>query len=319
MLANDFFPVAMLTASRSPSIVVLGSINVDLVVRCPRFPQPGETVLAEEAQEIPGGKGANQAAAAARLGAHVCMIGRVGSDAYADRLLANLRAENVEIGFVQRTENSGSVLAIVSVDPSGENTIMVVPGANCLVSRADVEQAREVIRKADFLLVQLEIPIDTVRFAVRMASELATPMILDPAPAPENLPGDLLCVDVICPNQSEAEAILGCRIRTDQDAERAAMALTERGPSWAMITRGAKGVVAGYHGGSCLTIPAVNVEAVDTTAAGDAFAAALAVALAKGFPPEEAIQLASMAGALAASRWGAQPSLPTWQEIESQR
>lgn len=309
----------MLTTFRSPSIVVLGSINWDLVVRCPRFPQPGETVLAEEAREFPGGKGANQAVAAARLGASVKMIGRVGNDGYADRLLANLRAEKVETDFVQRTENSGSGLAIVSVDPSGENAIVVVPGANWLLSPSDVDQAQDIIRESDFFLLQLEIPIDTARFAVRMASELGTPVILDPAPAPPNLPDDLLSVDVICPNQSEAEAILGWPIKTDLDAKRAAVALTKRGPRWAIITRGAKGTVASHGEGPCLTIPAVEVETIDTTAAGDAFAAALAVALAKGFPPEEAIRLASTAGALAASRWGAQPSMPTWQEIENQR
>lgn len=299
-----------------PRIAVLGSINMDLVLRCRTLPKPGETILADDVQEIPGGKGANQAVGAARLGAEVHMIGRVGSDAYAERLFHNLKAEGIDTRWVQRTESCGSGLAIVCVDHQGENAILVAPGANAKVCQADVEHAKEVIRNGDVLMLQLEIPLDTVQFAVQLARSFGTRVVLDPAPAPHTFQDELLDVDVICPNESEAATILGQEIHSDEDALGAVKVLANRGPKWAIITRGAKGIASCWQNEASQLLPAFPVQAVDGTAAGDAFAAAIAVALARGFPPEAALRAACAAGAISASRFGAQPSLPTWPEIE---
>jgi ribokinase len=305
-----------------PRIAVVGSINADLVVRCARLPRPGETISARDVSEVPGGKGANQAVAAARLGAEVTMIGRVGDDAFGQRLRTGLQENGVGVDWVLSTPNCASGLAIVAVEDSGENSILVVPGANGRLTPADVLAASEVIREADVLLVQLEVPFDTTIAAIQVARACGTPVILDPAPAPafgedQSMLAELLRVEVACPNEAEALALTNVQIATVADAERAACCLRSLGPKYGIVTLGARGAVLCEPDSSPLLIPAFNIRAVDTTAAGDAFAAALAVRLAQREPMSEAARFACAAGAVAASRAGAQPAMPTLSEVES--
>jgi ribokinase len=298
-----------------PRIAVLGSINMDLVVRCAHLPAPGETIIANSSCEIPGGKGANQAVAAARAGGEVTMIGRVGDDAFASRLVDNLRREKIDTDSVLATDGCASGIAIVAVENSGENSIMVVPGANGRVGCEDVDAAADLIRAADILLLQLEIPLDSVLAASAIASDAGVPVILDPAPMPSALPENLLDVDVICPNQSEASAIVGRPIESLDDARDALPSLHQQGAKQVIITLGGQGALIS-DGNAVTFIEPFQVTPRDTTAAGDAFAGALAVRLAAGEPFEQAARFAAAAGAIAATRIGAQTGMPTRSEIE---
>ncbi len=292
-----------------PKVVVLGSINMDLVIRCERLPRPGETIIARSSQEVPGGKGANQAVAAARLGGHVSMIARVGNDAFAGRLLENLQREQVHTESVLQCEDTASGIAIVNVEDSGENSILVVPGANHRLSPDDVAQARPLIESADVLLAQLEVPLSTVQSAFTLARSLGKRLILNPAPMPTDFPAALFEVDLICPNQSEASALLGIPIQTVDDAKQAVEQLLARGSKAAIITLGGQGAVV--HDGQQVTwIPPFPITPVDTTAAGDAFAGALAVRWSEGATLLEAARFAAAAGAFAATQPGAQPGMP---------
>ena len=298
-----------------PKIAVLGSINMDLVIRCAKLPISGETLLAESSSEICGGKGANQAVAAARVGGEVSMIGRVGDDAFAESLLDNLKKEGIDCTHVQITNDCSSGVAIVAVEESGQNSIMVVPGANGKLSVDDVERARLIIESSDILLVQLEVPMDTVLAAIQVAKQADVKVILDPAPAPRSFPEELLEVDLLCPNESEAEALTGIAVKTNEDATRAALELRRKGAANGAITMGEKGTLFVDQNGS-EWIPSFPVKALDTTAAGDAFAGALGVYLAKGNSLKEAVRFANAAGAIAASRLGAQPGMGTQEEIQ---
>ena len=288
---------------------------MDLVVRCAHLPVPGETIIADESLEIPGGKGANQAVSAARAGGQVTMIGRVGNDAFADRLLDNLHREKIDTTCVSRTSDTASGLAVVAVESGGENSIMVVPGANGRVTPADAQAAADVIRGADVLLLQLEVPLDTVIAATEIASAAGVPVILDPAPMPHSLPDEVIHVDFVCPNRSEASAIAGRPIETIQQAREAASAIHHRGARTVIITLGGDGAILS-DGSSVEWIEAFPVSAVDTTAAGDAFAGAFAVRLVDSGSATDAVRFASAAGALAATRLGAQVGMPTLTEIE---
>jgi ribokinase len=295
--------------------VVAGSINLDLVVRSSRLPRPGETIIGRETQELAGGKGANQAVAAARLGGNLAMIGRVGDDAFGERLKAGLKAEGIDVSRVAVTPNCASGLAIVAVDDGGENAITVIPGANGRLTPADVRAAANLIAEADVLLLQLEVPLETVLSTIELAREHDTLVILDPAPAPASFPTQLLSVDLVCPNETEAAALTGIAIANLADAKRAAKRLLEMGTHYAIITLGSQGAILCGPDGRSHEIPSFEVQAVDTTAAGDAFAAALGVGLARGKPILEAVRYACAAGALAASRPGAQPAMPTAADI----
>jgi ribokinase len=297
--------------TRRPRIVVAGSINMDLVVRSARLPRPGETVTGRETRELPGGKGANQAVAAARLDAEVFMIGRVGDDGFGERLRAGLQREGIDLSHVAVTPNCASGLAIVAVEDSGENAITVIPGANGRLTADDVTAASDLIRSADVLLLQLEVPLETVLPAIELAVEFDTQVILDPAPAPTAFPARLLAVDVACPNETEAAVITGIRIRSLDDANNAALRLHAMGARHAVITLGSQGAVVCGPDGWLEHVPSFTVETVDSTAAGDAFAAALGVGLAQGRPVSVAVRYACAAGALATTRAGAQPSMPT--------
>lgn len=298
-----------------PKIVVVGSINMDLVVRCASLPCAGQTIAADSAREVCGGKGANQAVAAAKAGGSVRMIGRVGSDAFADRLLANLIQHEVECSAVQRTSDCTSGLAIVAVEHSGQNSILLVAGANGAVSTADVCDARAIIEAADLLLLQLEVPSASVIEAIQIARQSGVRCILDPAPVMKDWNKELLQVDLVCPNETEAAAITGLPVVTVADAQIAARQLHARGARHVVITLGDKGTLL-LTDGAVHHIPATCVDAVDTTAAGDAFAGALSVCWAQTNDLLQAVRFASVAGALAATRHGAQPSLATRSEIE---
>lgn len=291
---------------------MLGSINMDLMIRCGELPRPGETLTAESAREVCGGKGANQAVAAARAGGDVTMIGRVGDDAFSHRLLANLKEEGIGTTHVSETAACPSGLAIVAVDRNGENQIIVVPGANSRVSEDDVEAAKSAIQSADVLLVQLEIPTPPVEAAIRIARESQVRVILDPAPAPLAWPAAFNDADVLCPNESEAIAILGDESET---SAKTAMLLRSTTGATIVMTLGEKGAIACADEEPEL-FPSLPISVTDTTGAGDAFAGVLAVYLAKHDDIRAAVRFANAAGALSASREGAQSGMGSWNEID---
>ena len=288
---------------------------MDLVIRCASLPVPGQTMTAESSQEIPGGKGANQAVAASRAGGDVVMIGRVGDDSMASQLIDNLHSQQVRTDRVLRTQHCASGLAVVAVESSGQNAILVVPAANAKVSVEDVNDAESLLRAADVVLLQLEIPLATVTRAIEIAKDAGVPVILDPAPMPSSLPKEILQVDVLCPNQSEAAALVGYPVETLDDARRAAKDLLGQGVRQAIITMAEQGAVI-HDGSSSQWIEPFKIEPVDTTAAGDAFAGALAVRLAEREPLSKAARFAAAAGAIAATRLGAQPAMPSRIEID---
>lgn len=300
-----------------PRLVVVGSLNMDLVVRTARLPRPGETVAGRDFVQVPGGKGANQAAAAARLGADVAMIGRVGDDAFGGQLVESLARDGVETSAVAVTAGTSSGLALIGVEDSGQNAITIVGGANTMLSSDDVQRHETTIAAAGALLVQLEVPLPTVAAAVAIAKRHGVLTILDPAPAPhEPLPAELLAVDLISPNQSEAEALTGIAVASVADAMRAAAILHERGARQAVLKLGDQGALASDGIGNIVHVPAPQVVVVDTTAAGDAFTAALAVALVEGRSLAEATRFACAAGSLATARRGAQDAMPGREEVE---
>jgi ribokinase len=286
-------------------ITVVGSLNMDLIARTPRFPQPG----------VPGGKGANQAVAAARLGARVSMVGRVGRDAFAESLLNNLAAAGVDHTFVVHDPEAATGVALIAVDDAGQNSIIVASGANARLSPADVDGAEAAIAGADALLLQLESPLETVTRAAKVARAHGVPVILNPAPA-RSLPGALLSlVDVLIPNESETALLTGLPVGDQAEAEAAATALRTLGVGTVILTLGEQGALLTREG-VAEYFPAFEVTPVDTTAAGDAFVGGFAVALAEGRSLAEAVQWGNGAGALATTRLGAQPSLPTRQDVE---
>lgn len=299
-----------------PRIVVVGSINLDLVFRAHELPRPGETISGHSFRQIPGGKGANQAVGAARLGADVAMVGRVGDDSLGTTLLDGLKLEGIDVGHVIITQSTSSGLAIIGVDDSGQNSITVIPGANGLVSPNDVVAAESVFKGAQVLLVQFEIPLPAVHEAIRMARKHGVKIVLDPAPACANVPIDMLQVDAICPNETEAESLCGFQVDSIEHAISAARRICSSGIPLGIITMGSRGAVVCAEDDSQQISP-FCVDAIDSTAAGDAFASALGIALAEHRSPVAAVRFACAAGALAASRLGAQPSMPTRSEVES--
>ncbi len=303
-------------SARNPRIVVVGSINMDLVVRSSRLPVPGETLFGRSFSQIPGGKGANQAVAAARLGADVSMVGRIGSDGFGQTLLAGLVSEGINVKHVLNSRDSISGLAVINVDDNGQNCITVIPGANGSITSDDVLDAEAVVADSDVLLLQFEIPLTAVSQAVSLARKHGVRIVLDPAPAQLDLPHELLSADVLCPNEIEAELLTGLTITSIDGALAACEQLRERGAMLSIVTLGGKGAVFCDHDHKASHVPPYVVDAVDTTAAGDAFAGALSVALAEGRSAIDAIRFASAGGALAATRHGAQPAMPRRDEIE---
>lgn len=303
-----------------PAIVVVGSLNMDFVLTVDSLPAPGETVLGRGFQMIPGGKGANQACAAAKLGGSavsVRMAGRVGYDLFADHLKASLSAAGVDVAAIHGTRAQPTGVAFICVDRRGQNSIVVASGANHELLPEDVSAMRSIFRNARFVLFQLETPLDTVARALQAAQEEGAGTVLDPAPA-QPLPRELLArVDVLTPNESEACRLLGRPLQrlSPEEAPALARELRNLGPETIVLK-------LGEHGCYCLSaafekhIPGFHVKVRDTTAAGDTFNAALAVALAEGRPLEDSLRFASAAAAISVTRLGAQASVPSRSEVE---
>jgi ribokinase len=291
-------------------ILVVGSINMDLVVRVPRHPQIGETILGGSFATFPGGKGANQAVAAARLGAEVKMIGRVGKDAFGEALLETVARDGVDTSFLFRDPDAASGVALITVDEAGRNTIVVAAGANARLTADDVVSAEAAFRGASVLVMQLEIPLPVVEKSIRLARKHDLKIILNPAPA-QSLPDGLLSsVDYLIPNQNELALLAGNENSLDSSVQ----ALQMRGATCLIVTLGEQGVLVA-RGSERRHIPAYKVTAVDTVAAGDAFVGAFAVAIAEGYSLLEAAEWGNAAGAVAVTRPGAQPSLPHRDEL----
>ncbi|HSJ53407.1 MAG TPA: ribokinase [Anaerolineae bacterium] len=297
-------------------IVVIGSLNMDLVVRTARRPQAGETVSGSDFQTIPGGKGANQAVAAARCGGRVSMLGRVGQDVFGPALVENLVRCGVDATHVHLDAGAPTGTALIVVDGEGQNSIVVVPGANGHVDRHDVNRLEPLWGRARYLLLQLEVPLPAVSYAVETASRHGVRIILNAAPACPAAGHLLSRVDFLVVNELEAQALSGVPVTGLEAAAEAARQLLARGVPIVILTLGRAGALlateAGMH-----HVPARKVAAVDTTAAGDAFIGALAVALFRSFPLTEAVRYATCAGTLAVTRFGAQTSLPSQAEVEA--
>ncbi len=297
-------------------ILVVGSINMDLVMRTPRVPLSGETLRGEDLRAIPGGKGANQAVAAARLGMPVIMAGRVGRDQFGDTLLSGLAADGVDTTYVERDETEASGTTFIFVEPGGENTIAFAAGANNHFSLRSAERLAGVLEGVEMVLLQLELPLDSTARVIELARATGKQVVLDAGPVCRNPLPAFYQVGVLTPNEAETEALTGLAIRDQESAARAAAQLLERGPGAVVLKLGARGALLASRDKTIL-LPAHAVKAVDTTAAGDAFTAALAVCLAEGKELEQAVRVAIAAGALAVTKMGAQPSMPTRAELDA--
>ncbi|MBD2128671.1 ribokinase [Microcoleus sp. ZQ-A2] len=298
------------------SIIVFGSINMDLVTKTPRLPLAGETLTGYEFFTAGGGKGANQAVAAARLGISTQIVGRLGNDDFGRQLLCQLQAAGVQTDGVLVDEATSSGVAVITVDDVGENHIIIIAGANGRLNETDVERLRSRLPGAAALLMQLEIPMPTVQLAAQAAHSAGVPVILDPAPA-QDLPDELYpLIDIITPNQLEASQLVGFPVDGQETAAKASAELQQRGVSTVMVKLGDRGVFCATAE-ETFFVPAFSVQAVDTVAAGDAFNGALAVALAQGRLLREAVVWGAAAGALSATKAGAQPSLPDRETFEA--
>ncbi|MGH2971847.1 MAG: ribokinase [Gaiellaceae bacterium] len=298
-----------------PAICVVGAALIDLISYVPRLPLPGETLHGTDFRIGYGGKGANQAVMAARLGARVAMVTRVGRDTFGDGMLENFRRTGVDVTHVAVDPDATSGVAPIAVEPGGENAIVIVTGANARMTTADVDAARGAIAAADVLLCQLEIPVEVTLAALRAAADASTATVLNAAPAAALPTGALAGVDVLCVNESEAGTLLGHAIEPGAELE-AARALRRLGSHASVVTLGARGCVVAADGGEVM-VPATRVEVVDTTGAGDAFAGTLAYALAGGASLAKAAARANAVAAMSVARRGTQTSFPSAEEIGS--
>jgi ribokinase len=297
------------------AVAVFGSINMDLVARTPRLPAPAETLTGYEFFTAPGGKGANQAVAAARLKTPTKMIGRVGGDSFGMELREQLANAGVDTSLVLTETGVSSGVAVIAVDDNAQNSIIILPGANGRVGQADIDRLAEHLEGVNVLLLQLEVPIEATLAAARMAHRQGITVVLDPAPA-RDLPADLYGhIDIITPNEVEAGQLVGFPVKTHDEATRAADVLLERGVKTVIIKMGAQGVVYATPETSGV-VSAFKVQAIDTVAAGDAFNGGLATALVEGQPLQTAIRWGAATGALSTTKRGAQPSMPSRSEVE---
>jgi ribokinase len=302
--------------SKRISVVVVGSSNTDMILRVAHVPRPGETLLGGLFSTAAGGKGANQAVAAARAGGNVTFVARLGLDSFGDEALEGFKREGIMLSHVTRDPSQPSGVALIFVGADGENSIGVAGGANQRLSPRDVGAARKVIAGARVLLLQLETPLETVRAAADIGSRAGIEVILNPAPA-QSLPDALLRkITLLTPNETEASMLTGISVSDVSSATRAARALQLRGARNVIVTLGANGALVA-SGRDARWVPGFKVKAVDTTAAGDVFNGALAVRLAEGSPIMEAVRFAHAAAAISATRAGAQPSIPTRREIDA--
>jgi len=296
-------------------IVVVGSSNTDMIIKLDRIPKPGETILGGAFTTAAGGKGANQAVAAARAGGHVTFVARVGQDVFGEQAVAGFARDGINVDYVFRDKSSMSGVALIYVAKNGENSIAVASGANARLSSADVKKARPAFVHGSVLVLQLEIPLETVQTAADIAVKNGIRIILNPAPA-RPLPGKLLeCISILTPNESEAELLTGIAVNNETSAAKAAARLRSRGVSNVIITLGARGAFVSTED-FCGCIKGFKVKAVDTTAAGDVFNGALAVGLAEGQSIMDTVHFAHAAAAISVTRLGAQTSVPTRKEIE---
>lgn len=297
-------------------VVVIGSLNMDLVTRAPRLPRGGETLIGESFATVSGGKGANQAVAAARLGAQVSMVGCVGSDAYGEELRGALLAEQIDCQAVSTVDDSSGV-ALIVVDDNSQNAIVIVAGANGALTAEVIDRFDAVLQAADVIICQLEVPDATVGHALKRGRELGKTVILNPAPASRPLPEDWYAsIDYLIPNESEASALSGLPVDSLASAETAASRLISLGASKVIITLGAQGSLFA-NGKGFEHFPVPKVKAVDTTAAGDTFVGGFAAALAAGKGEGDAIRFGQVAAALSVTRAGAQPSIPTLSDVQA--
>lgn len=300
----------------APQIAVVGSSNMDLVVKSTRIPAVGETILGGDFIMTPGGKGANQAVAAAKLGAEVYFIAKLGNDIFAEQSLNNFKKAGVNTKYVIQTNEAPSGVALIMVDGEGNNLIVVAPGANQKLLPADVKRAESDIASCGAVVAQLEVPLETIEFAAKMANDLKVPFVLDPAPAQE-LEAELLeMVDVLTPNETEAQILTGVEVTDEDSARTAAATLLDRGVKAVILTLGGKGFLLADHDESRY-VSAQKVDAVDSTAAGDAFTGSLAVGIAENKALLDAALFANYVAALSVTKMGAQSSMPTLQEVKN--
>lgn len=298
-------------------ICVIGSLNMDLVVKVDNMPKAGQTLIGSNFKEVPGGKGANQAVAMARLNGNVSMIGKVGNDGFGQTLINALKNDKVCTNYIN-VENGPTGVALITVDKNAENCIVVAPGANFNLTPNDIDENIEAIKNSDIVVVQLETPLDTIKYTLKKAKELGKYTILNPAPAVV-LEDELIeNVDLLTPNETELEIISGVQINCEEDIQLAAKKMIQKGVKELIVTLGSKGSLY-INKEKSMFKKAYKVEAIDTTAAGDSYTGALSVAFANNKNIEEAMDFASKVGALSVMKEGAQSSLPTLKDVENFR
>jgi ribokinase len=300
--------------SQKPKILVIGSANMDMVIKADHFPVPGETIIGGEFSLIPGGKGANQAVAAARLGGQVTFLSKLGTDVFGDTNLKNFQNEGINTSLIGQCPDHPSGVALITVDKSGENTIIVAPGANSQITVENINKASSSFDQAELILAQLEIPLDAVLSSIKTAREKGKRLILNPAPASPLTKEFLEGLYMITPNETESKLLTGIAVTDGPSAEASAAIFVEKGVQNVIITMGASGAFVytkEYKG----MVPTEKVKAIDTTAAGDTFNGALAVALAQGNTMENAVKFALKAATLSVQRMGAQSSIPRLEEL----
>ncbi len=299
------------------SIVIFGSINMDMIAQTPHLPQPGETVIGDHFITLPGGKGANQAVATAKLERLTYFVGRVGGDNFGRELLKRLESFNINTQGVFIDQKTSSGVAMINVETSGENTIVVLPGANGNIDESDITRLEKILSKTSLLLLQLEIPLTAVDMAATEAQKLGVTVMLDPAPAPEKLPERLYpLIDIITPNQNEAEKLVGFPLNNEDDIKKAANMLLTRGIKIVVIKLGEKGAFYATETEQDF-VPSIKVKSVDTVGAGDGFNGGIAAALDRGLPLKEALKWGTITGALTTTKEGAQTALPDLDTVQS--
>ncbi len=297
-------------------IVVVGSLNMDVVIETPHLPECGETVSGKKIDLVSGGKGANQAYAAGKLGGNVTMIGAVGNDAAGETLLYNLKSVGVDVTGIRQMENGTTGQAFIAVDDNGDNSIIIIPGANGLVTKELIDEKADIIKESDIVIMQLEIPLDVVEYVKEMAVRERKTVIVDPAPALPDLPDHFWRgIDYVKPNETELAILTGRKLKTREELIGGARVLIEKGVRNVIVTLGSEGCLMVTEDTEAFFCP-YQVKAVDTTAAGDSFTAAFALALSQGKTCGEAVDLGQKVSSVAVTRKGAQTSIPTMEEVK---